>query len=334
MKAASAVPSQAMVTAATQRAFDHHHAITHDHHAYLHRAVSIVERVGDTPLLQIKNLTTEWGIAPEVEIYAKAEWFNPGGSVKDRAARRIIEEAERSGALTPSKILIDSTSGNTGIAYAWIGASKGYKVTLVMPENVSEERKKILAAYGAELIETDPLEGSDGAITKVRELVAADPDRYFYANQYDNPANWQAHYLSTGPEIWAQTQGRITHFVAGVGTSGTLMGVGRFLRDMSPTARVIGMQPADELSVIEGLKHIPIAIRPGIYDEAILDETLWVDSGDAYDMTKRLGTGEGWFVGFSSGAAIYAALTLAKTMDSGVIVTVLPDGGGKYLSLM
>lgn len=334
MNAASVVPPQPMVKAATQRAFDHSHAAHHDHHAYLHRPVSIVERVGDTPLLQIRNLTTEWGIAPQVEIYAKAEWFNPGGSVKDRAARRIIEEAERTGELTRDKILIDSTSGNTGIAYAWIGASKGYKVTLVMPENVSEERKKILAAYGAELIQTDPLEGSDGAITTVRELVAANPDKYFYANQYDNPANWQAHYLSTGPEIWAQTQGRVTHFVAGVGTSGTLMGTGRFFRDINPNIRIIGMQPADELSVIEGLKHIPTAIVPGIYDESVLDETLWVDSGDAYDMTKLLGTREGWFVGFSAGAAIHAALTLAKTLEKGVIVTVLPDGGGKYLSLM
>ncbi len=324
-----------IISAALERAFHHDLEADHgDHHAFLHRPVTILERVGDTPLLQVRNLTSAWGIPPTVEIYAKAEWFNPGGSVKDRAALRIIQEAERNGQLTHDKILIDSTSGNTGIAYAWIGATKGYKISLVMPENVSEERKKILLAYGAELIFTDPLEGSDGAITRVRALVAAAPDKYFYANQYDNPANWQAHYLGTGPEIWAQTQGRVTHFLAGVGTSGTVMGTGRFLQDMHQEVRILGVQPADELSVIEGLKHIPTALRPGIYDESILDDTLWVESGDAYDMAKELGLKEGWFVGFSAGAAIYAALTLGKTLDSGVIVTVLPDGGAKYLSLM
>ncbi len=309
-----------------------HHA--HDHHAYLHQPVSILDRVGDTPLLRVRNLHARWNLSPKVEVYAKAEWFNPGGSVKDRAGLRIIEEAERSGQLTANRVLIDSTSGNTGIAYAWIAAAKGYRVTLVMPENVSSERKKILRAYGAELILTDPLEGSDGAIRHVRELVAAEPERYFYANQYDNDANWQAHYLSTGPEIWAQTEGRITHFLAGVGTSGTVMGTGRFLRQMEPSVQVIGVQPEDELSVIEGLKHIESSIVPGIYQESLLDQTRRVQPDQAYHMARALGTHEGWFVGFSAGAAMHAALEVAQELAEGVVVAILPDGGAKYLSLM
>ena len=312
----------------------HHHHGQHDHHAFLHQPVSILDQVGDTPLLKMRNLPKEWGISPSVEVYAKAEWFNPGGSVKDRAGLNIIQDAERKGLLTRDKILIDSTSGNTGIAYAWVGAAKGYRVVLVMPENVSDERKKILEAYGAELIYTTPFEGSDGAIRRVREMVAAEPEKYYYANQYDNDANWQAHYLSTGPEIWAQTQSRITHFIAGVGTTGTIMGTGRFLKHMNPSMKVIGVEPEDELSVIEGLKHIETSIVPGIYDKSLLDETHLVGPEDAYDMTKALGTREGWFVGFSAGAAVYAALRMAQTLDEGVIVTLLPDGGGKYLSLI
>lgn len=330
------------VEAALQRALhvggNGHHAAhphgAHDHHAYLHQPVTLLDRVGDTPLLGLRNLPREWNISPSVEIYAKAEWFNPGGSVKDRAAIHIIEEAERKGLLTPDKTLIDSTSGNTGIAYAWIGAAKGYRVKLVMPENVSEERKKTLRAYGADLVFSDPLEGSDGAIQLVRQMVADEPERYYYANQYDNDANWQAHFLSTGPEIWAQTGGRVTHFLAGVGTSGTLIGAGRFLHRMNPDVQLIGIQPQDELSVIEGLKHIPTAIVPGIYDEKLLDQTLWVGPQASFDMTRTLGAREGWFVGFSAGAAIVAALTLAQTLDEGIIVTILPDGGGKYLSLI
>lgn len=305
-----------------------------DHHAFLHQPVTILDQVGDTPLLKMRNLPQEWGISPSVEIYAKAEWFNPGGSVKDRAGLRIIEDAEQKGLLTRDKILIDSTSGNTGIAYAWVGAAKGYRVTLVMPENVSDERKKILRAYGAELIFTSPFEGSDGAIRKVRDMTAAEPDKYYYANQYDNNANWQAHYLSTGPEIWAQTQGRVTHFIAGIGTSGTIMGTGRFLKHINPAVQIIGVEPEDELSVVEGLKYLETSIVPGIYDKSALDDTHFVDPEEAYDTTVALGTREGWFVGFSAGAAIYAALRLAKTLDEGVIVTLLPDGGGKYLSLM
>lgn len=299
---------------------------------HLQQPVSILDHVGETPLLRLHHLAAD--LPPSVEVYAKAEWFNPGGSVKDRAALHIIESAERSGDLTPDKILIDSTSGNTGIAYAWIGAVKGYRVTLVMPENVSEERKRILQAYGAELIFSDPLEGSDGAIRLVREIVAQNPERYYYADQYNNPANWRAHFCHTGPEIWAQTGGRITHFVAGVGTSGTLVGTARFLRRVNPNVRVIAVEPEDELAVIEGLKHLETAIVPGIYDPSVVDETRYVSPADAYETTMRLAREEGWFVGFSAGAAVYAALQVARQLEEGVIVTVLPDGGAKYLSLL
>ncbi|MGH2544809.1 MAG: PLP-dependent cysteine synthase family protein, partial [Ardenticatenaceae bacterium] len=229
---------------------------------------------------------------------------------------------------------LDSTSGNTGIAYAWIGAAKGYRVALVMPENVSEERKRMLHAYGAEMILTDPLEGADGAIRYARELVAGAAERFYYANQYDNDANWQAHYLSTGPEIWAQTEGRVTHFVAGVGTGGTMMGVGRFLRRMNPGVHLVGVQPSDELNAIEGLKHTATAIVPAIYQDDLLEETRFVEPDDAYAMTKSLSIYEGWLVGFSAGAAIHSALRLARELEEGVIVTILPDGGAKYLSLM
>jgi cysteine synthase B len=305
----------------------------HDHHAFLHQPSSILDMVGNTPLLRLHNLPRAFNLSPDVEVYAKAEWFNPGGSVKDRAGLHIIAAAEASGALTRDKILIDSTSGNTGIAYAWIAAVKGYQVTLVMPENVSQERKAILSAYGAELVFSDPLEGSDGAIRLVREIVAGDPERYYYADQYNNDANWQAHFGHTGPEIWAQTQQRVTHFVAGIGTSGTLIGTGRFLKRVNPAVQVVGVEPEDELSIIEGLKHLETAIVPGIYDPRLLDQTLYVNPERAFEMTTRLGKEEGWFVGFSGGAAVYAALKLAQTLESGMVVTVLPDGGAKYLSL-
>lgn len=300
--------------------------------AFLHRPVSLIERVGDTPLLRLSHVAAD--VPDGVEVYAKAEWFNPGGSVKDRPALHIIEAAEQRGELTPGKILIDSTSGNTGIAYSWIGAVKGYDVTLVMPENVSEERKKILRSYGAELIFSDPLEGSDGAIRLVRELVENEPDKYFYADQYNNPANWRAHFCNTGPEVWAQTQGRVTHFVAGVGTSGTLMGVARFLRRVQPDVEIVAVEPEDELSIIEGLKHMETAITPGIYDPDLIDQTIFISPDKAYDTARRLGREEGWFVGFSAGAAILAALEVAHSIDEGVVVTIMPDGGDKYLSLI
>jgi len=291
----------------------------------------VLERIGNTPLLRLSRLTS--GLPPDVEIYAKAEWFNPGGSVKDRPAQHIIASAEASGELTPDKILIDSTSGNTGIAYAWIGALKGHRVKLVMPANVSSERVKILRAYGAEIHFSDPLEGSDGAIREVLRLIEKDPGRYFFADQYNNPANWRAHYYHTGPEIWEQTDGRVTHFVAGVGTSGTLMGAGRFLKEQNPKIQVIAVEPADELEVVEGLKHIETAIVPGIYDPTIIDRTEYVSADASYRMAQKLAREEGLFVGFSAGAALHVTIRVAKKIGHGVFVTVFPDSGDKYLSL-
>ena len=295
------------------------------------RSEGILDLIGNTPLLRIRRLTRD--LPPTVQVYAKAEWFNPGGSVKDRPALRIIEEAERSGALTPDRIILDSTSGNTGIAYAMIGAAKGYRVCLVMPGNVSEERKRIVRAYGAELILTDPLEGSDGAILEAQRLAREYPERYFYADQYNNDANWWAHYETTGPEIWRQTEGRVTHFVAGIGTSGTLMGTGRYLKERNPDIQVIAVEPADELEVIEGLKHMETAIKPGIYDPNFADRLVPVSASAAYETVRRLVREEGVFVGFSAGAALYAALQVAQELDEGVVVTLFPDSGTRYLSL-
>jgi cysteine synthase B len=292
---------------------------------------SILERIGNTPLLRLSRVRAD--LAPGVELYAKAEWFNPGGSVKDRPALRMIEEAERDGRLTPAKTIIDATSGNTGIAYALIGAVKGYRVTLVMPANVSLERRQLARAYGAQIIESDPLEGSDGAIRLVRKLVAAAPEKYFYGDQYNNPANWQAHYDTTGPEIWKQTGGRVTHFVAGVGTSGTLMGAGRRLREYNPQIKLIAVQPTEELQVIEGLKHMATAIVPGIYDPTLPDHTLYAEADRALAMVRRLAKEEGLFVGFSAAAAVDAALQIARELKDGVVAVLLPDSGMKYLSL-
>ena len=266
-------------------------------------------------------------------MYAKAEWTNPSGSVKARAALRIVEDAERSGQLAPGKILIDSSSGNTGIAFALIGAVKGYEVHLVMPANVSQERKALALAYGAKLIESDPLEGSDGAILKVRELVATYPDRYFYANQYNNPANWLAHYETTGPEIWRQTHGHVTHFVTGLGTTGTFVGTGRYLKQRNPEVQLVALQPADEISVIEGLKHLPTAILPGIYDAHLADRHMGIDAEETWAMTRRLAREAGLFVGLSAGAAMVGAIRQAQELESGVVVTLLPDDGSKYISL-
>ncbi|MFQ6059069.1 MAG: PLP-dependent cysteine synthase family protein [Anaerolineae bacterium] len=294
-------------------------------------AGSLLSHIGNTPLLRLNRLTR--GLQG-VEIYVKAEWFNPGGSVKDRPALRMIEEGERSGELTKDKVILDATSGNTGIAYAMIGAVKGYRVELAMPANASEERKRILRAYGAEIILTDPLQGTDGAICEVCRRYATHPDRYFWPDQYNNPANWQAHYDTTGPEIWAQSEGRVTHFVAGVGTSGTLMGAGRRLKTYNPAIQVIAVEPADPLEVIEGLKHMATSIVPGIYDPAFPDAKIAVTAEEAYQMARRLAREEGLFVGFSSGAAMHAALELARQLEEGVIVTVFPDGGDKYLSLL
>lgn len=297
------------------------------------QASTILDQIGNTPLLDLSAFAQARGVRAGVGVYAKAEWCNPGGSVKARAALAMVEAAERSGALRPGKIIIDSSSGNTGIALALIGAVKGYAVQLVMPANVSVERKALVKAYGSVLIESDPLEGSDGAILLVRELVAADPERYFYVNQYNNPANWQAHYAGTGPEIWQQTGGAITHFVAGLGTTGTFTGIGRYLKERDPAIQLIAVQPEDELSVIEGLKHLETAILPGIYDAELPDRTLGIEAEAAWQTVRDLAREAGLFVGVSAGAAVAAAIAVARTLAQGTVVTVLPDDGSKYLSL-
>ena len=289
---------------------------------------SLLDLIGNTPLIKLANLVEN----PRAEIYGKAEWANPGGSVKDRPALNMILEGERTGALTPDKTIIDSTSGNTGIAYAMIAAARGYRVKLCLPKNASEERKRILEAYGAELVLTDPLAGSDGAILVVREIVAADPDKYFYPDQYNNSANWRAHYETTGVEIFEQTGGRITHFIAGLGTSGTFIGTGRRLRELKPEVKLISMQPDSPFHGLEGLKHMETAIVPGIYDPALADEKVEVSTEEAHAMVKLLARREGWFVGISSGANVAAAIKVAERIDAGVIVTILSDDASRYLS--
>lgn len=295
---------------------------------------TVLDQIGNTPLLDLTPFARRMGVAaPGVGIYAKAEWLNPGGSVKARAALRMVDEAEASGRLRPDKVLIDSSSGNTGIALALIGAVRGFEVHLVMPANVSRERKALVRAYGATLIESDPLEGSDGAIHHVRSLVAANPERYCYVDQYNNPANWQAHYATTGPEIWRQSDGMVTHFVAGLGTTGTFVGTGRYLKERNPHIHLAAVQPQDELAVIEGLKHLPTAIVPGIYDGTLADEQVAMDTESTWQVTQRLAREAGLFVGPSGGAAVAAALRVAARLTSGTVVTLLPDDGSKYLSL-
>jgi len=290
-------------------------------------------RIGNTPLIRLERIAE--GLAG-IEILAKAEWFNPGGSVKDRAAYNIVKEAMRGGKLSAGKVLLDSTSGNTGIAYAMIGAALGFQVTLCMPSNVSVERKRILNAYGASIIYTDPGEGSDGAIRKARQMIAAEPDKYFYADQYSNDANWQAHYQTTANEIWQQTQGRITHFVAMLGTSGTFTGSSRRLKELNPKIRCISLQPDSAFHGIEGAKHMATAMVPGIYDPKLADENLGVSTEAAYVMVKRLARRQGLLVGISAGGAaagcVRVAQEIARRREKAVIVTIFPDSGDKYLS--
>lgn len=286
--------------------------------------------VGNTPLLPLRRLTRD--LSPRTQVFAKAEWFNPGGSVKDRPALNIIQTALANGDLGSGKRLLDSTSGNMGISYATFGAALGIPVTIVIPANASPERMSILKALGAELILSDPLEGSDGAILKARKLAAKHPNLYWYADQYNNPANWQAHYKSTGPEILQQTHERVTHFVAGLGTSGTLMGTGRYLRKHLSQVKIVSFQPDAPFHGLEGLKHMPTAIRPGIYDESLADEQVEVQTEAAHAMVKRLAREEGLLVGISSGAAAVAALRVASKLREGMVVTVFPDSGYKYLS--
>jgi S-sulfo-L-cysteine synthase (O-acetyl-L-serine-dependent) len=290
---------------------------------------SVIDLIGQTALLRLRAFGAE---TPNVELYAKAEFQNPGGSVKDRAAASILRDATRSGKLRPGVTILDATSGNTGIAYAMISAAYGYRLKLCMPANVTPERKRTLRAFGAELVLTNPLESTDGAIREARRLFAEDPHRYFYADQYNNDANWRAHYESTGPEIFEQTEGRITHFVAGLGTSGTFMGVGRRLREYDPRIRLISVQPDSPMHGVEGLKHMATAIKPGIYDPSLADEDVRVTTERAYALTRRLASEEGMLVGVSSGAALAAALDLAARIREGVIVTVFPDSGTRYLT--
>ncbi|MGE3511674.1 MAG: PLP-dependent cysteine synthase family protein [Vicinamibacterales bacterium] len=292
-------------------------------------ASSVCDLIGRTPLVRLRHFERE---TPGVELYAKAEWQNPGGSVKDRAAYRMILDGEKSGRLRPGLTIVDATSGNTGIAYAMVGAARGYQVKLCLPENASPERKLILRAFGVELVLTDPLEGTDGAIREVRRMVAEDPDRYFYPDQYSNDSNWRAHFDTTGPEIIEQTGGRITHFVAGLGTSGTFMGTGRALRRFNPDVRLTSFQPDSPFHGLEGLKHMATAMVPRIYDPTLADEDLGISSEDAYTLVRRLAREEGLLVGISSGAALAAALMVARRLSEGVVVTVFPDGAEKYFS--
>jgi len=297
------------------------------------QAEPLLATIGNTPLLRLDKISAEF---PGVEIFGKAEYFNPGGSVKDRAASNMVLDGERSGKLNHTRTILDATSGNTGIAYAMIGANRGYKVKLVLPGNASEERKRILKAYGAEAVYSDPAESSDGAIRLCREIYMADPDLYFYPDQYNNPANWKAHFEHTGPEIIHQTGGRLTHFVAAMGTSGTFMGnTRRFKRDL-PEVKCISVQPSSGFHGLEGLKHMPTAIVPGIYDENLADGNLWMETEDAYRMVRRLAREEGLLVGISSGCNVHAATVIAREAvergESAMIVTVLCDSAEKYLS--
>ena len=297
-------------------------------HGFPRTSASVLDLIGNTPLIRLTSFET--GLR-DVELWAKAEWRNPGGSVKDRPAARMILEGERSGALTRDKILLDATSGNTGIAYAMIGAARGYRVRLCVPENVTPERKRILKAFGAEIVFTDPMEGSDGAILRARAMYAAEPDVYSYPDQYNNPANWLSHHDTTAPEIIEQTDGRLTHFVAGLGTSGTFIGAGRRLREFNPAIRLISVQPDSPLHGLEGLKHMATAIVPGIYDPTLADEDIGVGTEEAFEVTRQLAH-SGLFVGISSGANLAGALRVAHAASHAVIVVVFCDGGEKYLS--
>ena len=289
---------------------------------------TLLARIGNTPLVELRTIFR----SDKVRIFAKLEWFNPGGSVKDRPAYNMIRKGEESGELHPGKTIIDSTSGNTGIAYAFIAAAKGYKTLLAMPENASVERKQILTAYGAELLLTDPLEGSDGSIRVIRELYEKSPGQYFYPDQYGNDANWQAHYDSTAPEIYSESHQEVTHFVAGLGTSGTFVGTSRRLKELDPQIQTVSFMPDSPFHGLEGLKHMPTSIVPRIYDPSVADENLDISTEDAQRMVVRLAREEGLFAGLSSGAALVAALRVARNIDRGTIVTIFPDSGDKYLS--
>lgn len=300
-----------------------------DPHALAHMlgTPGLLSRIGNTPLVPIRGLE---GLRAGVEVWGKAEWLNPGGSVKDRAAWAMVQAGEASGALGPGKTLIDATSGNTGIAYAWIGATRGFAVELCVPANAGAARKRLLAALGATLVLTDPMSGTDGAMIEARKRVARDPGRYFYPDQYSNPENWKAHYHGTAEEIWAQSEGRVTHLVAGVGTAGTLVGTARRLRELNPALVAVAVQPDSPLHALEGLKHLPTAVVPAIYDASVHQRTIEVSSEEAVAMAKRVAR-QGFPVGWSAGAAVVAAERIARELTRGVVVCILPDGAERYL---
>lgn len=291
---------------------------------------NILDTIGRTPLLCLNKITGH--VNKNIKIYAKLERYNPGGSVKDRAAYQMIKDAEEAGLLTGDKIILDSTSGNTGIAYAMIAAVRGYRVKVVLPRNASVERKKIIAEFGAEIVYSSEFKGSDGAISLAKEIYDRDPDKYYMPDQYNNPSNWKAHYLTTGPEILEQTKGKITHFVASVGTAGTIMGAGKSLKEFNPDIKVIAVQPDDAMHGIEGLKHMESSKLPGIYNPDFPDETIYVNTDRAYDMVKKIILTEGLTVGHSSGAAMVGAFDVAEKLEHGIIVVIFPDGGDRYLS--
>ena len=289
---------------------------------------SILETIGNTPLVRLRLP----GVPPRVELWAKCEWFNPGGSVKDRTALSLVTEGERSGALRPGRTIVDSSSGNTAVGLALVGRAKGYAVGLVMPESVTEDRRRMCAAYGANLVFTDAFSGSDGAMLRVRQMVEEQPEKYFYADQYRNPANPLAHYRTTGPEIWEQTGGAVTHFVAGLGTTGTVVGTGRYLHERNPRVRVVAVEPDEPLHGLEGMKHLPSAIVPAIWDETVTDERRTVSTEDGLAACAEVLRSDGLLVGHSAGAALQAARDVAGTLTKGVVVVLLPDGGERYLA--
>ncbi|HEX9986975.1 MAG TPA: cysteine synthase family protein [Chloroflexia bacterium] len=291
----------------------------------------ITSQIGNTPLLRLARIANEYGVRPGVEIYAKAEWFNPGGSVKDRAALYMIRDGERRGLLSPGKTILDASSGNTGISYSMIGATLGYPVEICLPSTASPERKQLLRLYGAKVLDTPGALGTDGAILEARRLYAETPERYFYPDQYNNPANWQAHFYGTGPEIWRQTSGRVTHFIAVLGTSGTFTGTARRLKAYNPAIQVAEVQPASAFHGLEGMKHMPSALVPGIYNPDLADLHLTAETEDAQAATRALARYEGILAGPSGGAAVLASLQVAQSLDTGVVITILPDSGSRYL---
>jgi len=300
-------------------------------HWFRSRVDGLLARVGDTPMVRLRRVLPP-EIPDTVEVWAKLEWFNPSGSVKDRAALSMVLAAEEQGRLQPGATILDASSGNTGIAYAMIAAQRGYHLALCLPRNANAERKAVLAAYGAQIIETDPLEGSDGAIRVARRLAAEQPERYVYLDQYSNEANWQAHFHTTGPEIWRDTEGRITHWVAALGTSGTFTGTTRYLKGRNPDVRAVSIQPDSPFHGLEGLKHMETALVPGIYDPELADEERFAPTEEALELTRRLAQEEGLLAGVSSGAQVWGAIQVARELERGVVVTLLPDSGERYLS--